>query len=332
MSKRAGIGEKTGALETGAETQAVSKRADFADVRALRDSSHASIVGSPSRLDEPEMSLTIEQKANFSGFPKAGELIEITGAHALEASDRALLNILFQHAHESGNLAVLGATWELPMASIRPSSHESNDRLRASLSRLLAVQVNVSYRDGKTGRDMVLQTHLFDAFVTPHDNGPMAGFVRFGVPDALRAVLAQSGRWGRIKAQVVCAMTSKYAIALYELVQLRAGLDRCLESFSIDRFRQLLGVPPGKLTRGPDFMRYCIEPAMLEVNGLSEMGVQVEMVRVHARAPITGVTLVWWRKEGDAFRETYAERQRSKAGRMARLRGTVETFELVPPS
>jgi len=110
VSKRAGIGEKTGALETGAETQAVRKGADFADVRALRDSSHASIVGSPSRLDEPEMSLTIEQKANFSGFPKAGELIEITGAHALEASDRALLNILFQHAHESGNLAVLGAT------------------------------------------------------------------------------------------------------------------------------------------------------------------------------------------------------------------------------
>jgi hypothetical protein len=53
------------------------------------------------------MSLTLEQKANLSGFPKAGELIEITGAHALEASDRALLNALFQHAHESGKLVHL---------------------------------------------------------------------------------------------------------------------------------------------------------------------------------------------------------------------------------
>ena len=42
-------------------------------------------------------------------------------------------------------------------------------------------------------------------------------------------------------------------MALYELVQLRSGLDRCLEHFSLERFRDLLGVPPGKLTRGPDF-------------------------------------------------------------------------------
>jgi hypothetical protein len=64
----------------------------------------------------------------------------------------------------------------------------------------------------------VLQTHLFDAFVTPRDPVAGGGFVRFGVPDALRAVLAQSGRWGRIKAEAVCAMTSKYAMALYELI------------------------------------------------------------------------------------------------------------------
>lgn len=274
------------------------------------------------------MSLTVEQKTNFAGFPKAGELIEITGAHSLEASDRALLNLLFKHAHESGNLPTRGVTWEVPMASLRPSSHESNDRLRESLSRLLAVQVSVSYRDAKTSRNVMLQTHLFDAFVTPSDSGSGGGFIRFGVPDALREVLAQSGRWGRIKAEVVCAMTSKYAIALYELVQVRAGLDNCIEQFPLERFRQLLGVPPGKLTRGPDFMRYCITPALLEVNGLSEMGVQIELKRVHARAPVTAVTLVWWRKEGDEFRASYAERQRSKAGRMARLRGDLETTPL----
>jgi hypothetical protein len=40
---------------------------------------------------------------NIEGFPKPGELIEITGAYGLEASDRAILNILYQHAHDSGN-------------------------------------------------------------------------------------------------------------------------------------------------------------------------------------------------------------------------------------
>ncbi len=78
------------------------------------------------------MSQTLVQKTNLSGFPKAGELIEITGAHALGAADRAILNLLYQHAHDSGRLGEIDAEWELPMAAIRPSKHESNDRLRCS--------------------------------------------------------------------------------------------------------------------------------------------------------------------------------------------------------
>jgi hypothetical protein len=37
--------------------------------------------------------LTVLQLTNLDGFPKAGELIEITGAHELEASDRVILNL-----------------------------------------------------------------------------------------------------------------------------------------------------------------------------------------------------------------------------------------------
>ena len=36
--------------------------------------------------------LTLLQRTNLDGFPKAGELIEITGAHELEAADRASTN------------------------------------------------------------------------------------------------------------------------------------------------------------------------------------------------------------------------------------------------
>lgn len=270
------------------------------------------------------MSLTLEQKTNLVGFPKAGELIEITGAGALEASDRVLMNALYQHAHDTGGMATPGTRWVLPMAALRASSHESNDRLRESLSRLLNVKVNITYRDAE-GQARILQTHLFDHFDTPRrDAGPSGNFLEFAVPEKLRAILAQSGRWGRIKAEVVCAMTSKYAIALYELVQLRSGLDRCSEQIPIQRFRDLLGVPEGKLTRGPDFMRFCLDPALLEVNGLSDVGVKVEPVRAHARAPVTSVNIGWWKKEGEEFREAYRERQRSKLGRLARLKGIVE--------
>ena len=50
------------------------------------------------------MSVTSAQRTNVIGFPKAGELIEITGAHALTSSDRAILNLLYQNAHDSGRM------------------------------------------------------------------------------------------------------------------------------------------------------------------------------------------------------------------------------------
>ena len=118
-----------------------------------------------------DMSLTLEQRTNHDGVPKAAELIEITGAHALEASDRAILNLLYQHAHDSGRLGDPTATWEMPITALRPSRHNGTDRIRDSLSRLLSVQVKVAYREVKTGRDRVLMTHLFESFDIPADEG-----------------------------------------------------------------------------------------------------------------------------------------------------------------
>ena len=46
------------------------------------------------------MSRTLEQRSNLDGYPKAGELIEMTGLEDLEASQRAISNLLYQHAHD----------------------------------------------------------------------------------------------------------------------------------------------------------------------------------------------------------------------------------------
>jgi hypothetical protein len=113
-------------------------------------------------------------------------------------------------------------------------------------------------------------------------------------------------------------------------VQLRANLQKSVETFPIDRFRELMGVPPGKLQRGNDLVRWVLETAALEVNGLSDCGVEIEPVRKSPRAPITAVTVAWWRKEGDEYRDTVRELQRSKLGRMARLKGTVEQIMPAP--
>jgi hypothetical protein len=120
-------------------------------------------------------------------------------------------------------------------------------------------------------------------------------------------------------------MTSKYAIALYEMISLRANLDNCIETIDLNRFRDLMGVPPGAYERIDNFVRNVVLPATLEVNGLSDAGVRVDLVRKSPRAPVHAVTMCWWLKSPEEFEAAARERNRSKVGRWARLKGAVET-------
>jgi hypothetical protein len=80
-------------------------------------------------------SLTLDQRTNIDGVPKAAELIEISGGHALEASDRAIMNMLYQHAHDSGvtrrfvqNCTLTGVGWSL--RSLAAASGRAGNRTR----------------------------------------------------------------------------------------------------------------------------------------------------------------------------------------------------------
>jgi hypothetical protein len=271
------------------------------------------------------LSKTAEQRTNVLGFPKPGEFIEMTGTHMLEASDRAVFNLLYQHAHDSGRLLDPTAEWEVPLNTLRValSRHDNNARIRETLVRLKNVSVSVAYTE-EDGEERVLFTNLFEFFDVPAKDLSKRPTLRYGLPRKLAPMLEKSGRWGRIRAEIVCSMTSKYAIALYELVQLRANLDRCIEVFPVDRLRELLGVPPANYGRVDNLMRKVIDPAMLQVNGLSDMSVAIEQRRRHSRAPVHEFALTWWKKEGEEFRIAMQERNRSKVGRMARLKGQVD--------
>jgi hypothetical protein len=275
-------------------------------------------------------SLTIKQQTNYNGFPKAAELIEIQGAHALEASDRALMNTLLQHAHDSGRLTEPDAEWEISFAHLRQSQsrHGSNDRIKESIRRIRRVEVKIAYT-AASGEARVLESNLLNFTDTSEEDTPTAT-VQFGIPKRLRMILARSNRWGRIRCEIAYAMGSKYAIALYEMICLRANLDRSVETIEMEKFRELLGVPPGAYDRTDNFMRFVIKPAELEVNGLSDVGVRIEMIRKHPRAAAHAAMICWWRKSGEEFTAASQERNRSKVGRTARLRGQAEAVLINP--
>src|SRR4051794_35215469 len=112
------------------------------------------------------MSKTLQQRTNHEGYPKAGELITMAGLEDLEASQRAISNMLYQHAHDSGRIAESGAVFEISMVTIRQglSKHESGDRLRASLVALARGVAIITYIDEDRGQQRVIVGGLFEFF------------------------------------------------------------------------------------------------------------------------------------------------------------------------
>lgn len=68
-------------------------------------------------------------------------------------------------------------------------------------------------------------------------------------------------------------MTSRYALRLHELVELRVNLERkASEVFKLDDLRARLGAPAGKLVVG-SLAQKALQPAIAEVNQPSRFSV-----------------------------------------------------------
>jgi hypothetical protein len=86
----------------------------------------------------------------------------------------------------------------------------------------MGTRVIVSHVSNKTGKRRTLKTHLLE-FTDTDDKDSPAATVEFGIPKRLRLILARSSPWGRIRCEIPYAMASKYAVALYEMICLRAA-------------------------------------------------------------------------------------------------------------
>ena len=136
-------------------------------------------------------------------------------------------------------------------------------------------------------------------------------------------LLKDSTVFAKLETEVLRAFTSKYALALYEAVARRVRLKHIFtERFSMDDFRELLGVEADKLTTFGNLNQYAIKPALMEVNALSDFTVTVVPEKTGRR--VTGVLIGWGAKDIEGRKAAYAELQRPRVGRKARITGTVE--------
>jgi hypothetical protein len=279
---------------------------------------------------------TIEQKSTGDAFAKARELIEIRGTGDLSLQDRRIVNALYANA---GQRLCDDIDHVISLAELR-GAHKGGERVKQSIRRLMSTVVEVPTKDSKGRPATKMVQILSDSTISDEDDNP-TGVVQYSFSRGMRAIIKDSTLWGRVRSSVIFAFTSKYSLALYELISARVNLKHIwMEEFTVEDFRALLGVPDGKLERIPNLLQKVINPAVLEVNGLADFGVRIDPIREggKVRGLVTGFRVGWWRKGEDELKSAFSELNQSKVGRISRLRGKVtpvvklELPPMVPPA
>lgn len=245
---------------------------------------------------------------------KPGELIDIKEISPLTLTDRRIYNLLIANAWERITEPVEHV---IEKSDLR-GTHNGNERIEDSIRRLMSAIAEVKIiRDGKVA---IKRVQLLGGNVEQEGE---RGRLYYTFPKQLIEIVKESEVFGRLKTQIMYCFKSKYALALYEIVQKRVGLKfKQAENFTVEELRSLLGVPKDKLTRFPDFNKYALQPALREVNALSEHHVTVGMIKNGKR--VEQLMLMWQEKTVEEKRRVFREIERCSVGRAARIRNTVE--------
>ncbi len=263
---------------------------------------------------------TLEARPNAESLVKPGELVDLVEVTPLTLADRRIYNQLLENAWDAIDKPV---THVIAKADLR-GSHNSNDRVGESIERLMSSIVKV--RVTRNGEDAVERVQLLGGNV---ETTRRDGLLEYEIPQRLRRIIKDSTVFARLQREVMFALSSKYALTLYEMIQKRGNLRyRSDERFSLDDLRGILGVPKGKLTSWSNLKLRAIEPAVAEVNALSDFVVEVAPIKTGRR--VTHIELRWWRKDAGTSAEAERELTFSKVGRKARISGEAETVKPRP--
>jgi len=257
---------------------------------------------------------SLDAKPNAETLIKPGELVDLVEVTPLTLNDRRIYNLMLEHAWDEIDKPVLH---HVSKATLR-GSHNSNDRIGESVERLMRAIVKVSVL--KDGEPAIERVQLLGGNIELEQPD---GMLYYEIPVALRKIIKNSTVFARLQKEVMFALTSKYALTLYEMVQKRGNLRfKSSEKFKLEDLRGILGVPKGKLTTWSNLQLRALTPAVEEVNQLSDYDVRMTPYKEGRR--VAGVVLEWSKKSAKGQSAVDRELEFSKVGRKARLTGKVE--------
>ena len=211
-------------------------------------------------------------------------------------------------------------THRITLAALNETFHLAVPELIELIDELHTTTLKLKLTDSK-GRSYTKSGPILSD-VEREDEDQQQAEVRFEFSPALRKAISNSTHWAVISKRAVLAFESRYALRLYTVLSLRAGLRKTSEDFTIDELREVLGVPTGKLKDWKNLRMRAVDPAMAEINHLA--GFHAGYVPIKRGRKVVGVTLTWGQKDQAARVEAMKELDRPKVGRKERREGRVE--------
>lgn len=254
---------------------------------------------------------------------KPRELVDIVELTPLNRSETILYNQLLAHAWND----IRSTQVHRVQKAILRGSHNSNDRLEEAFDNLMSAWAKIRARDPQTGEMATFRVHLLG---TNKEEDRDDGYFYYTFPPDLLAIIGQSKAWATIKSHIMYSLRSKYSIRLYEMIERRIGLDMQAEEFTVDEFRAMLGVPDGKLPRYADFNKHCLQPALEEVNHLTDFNVGLAAIK--KGRTVAKLYLTWFKKGADDLRRAHEEREKHRSGRSARWRNSFDIITFDGPA
>ena len=169
---------------------------------------------SPSKPAAGKPYRTLDARPNAESLVKPGELVDLVEVTPLTLADRRIYNQLLENAWDAIEKPV---THVISKSDLR-GSHNSNDRVGESIERLMSSIVRV--RVIRDGEEAVERVQLLGGNI---ETTRRDGLLEYEIPQRLRRIIKDSTVFARLQREVMFALSSKYALTLYEMVQKRGS-------------------------------------------------------------------------------------------------------------
>jgi hypothetical protein len=267
------------------------------------------------------MKKTLDLTPSEGEMLKPKELIELRRTGVLTLQDRRVFNTLVENAW-GPELGKGGHWFEIATGDLRDDT-DRNTRLQDSIEKLMQT-VCVVVVEEEDGKQFELRTSLLSANKLQIDTN--RGIFRYKFTEELSALLKDSTIFAKLDKETMRSFRSKYAFSLYEAVARRIRMRAFMEELSVEDLRELLGVEEGKLTNYRNLNLRAIQPALAEVNAISDFAVSI-MPKKKGNKVVS--FLMGWNLKDDAGKQAaYAERLRHSAGRGARTNEGVDVINV----